>query len=74
MLGHVISPNNNILAMNEVTTPKVRSVKRKHHPGPRMAANVLMLNSGANIHIINNPLFLSCIKTCVDQWINTTGS
>ena len=25
VLGHVISPNNNILAMNEVTIPKVRS-------------------------------------------------
>ena len=60
--------------MNEVTTPKVRSVKRKHHPSPRMAPNVLMLDSGANVHIINNPSFLSRIKTCVDQWINTTGS
>ena len=33
-----------------------------------------MLDSGANVHIINNPSFLSRIKTCVDQWISTTGS
>ena len=69
-----MSPNDNILAMNEVDPPNVRSVKRKRHPDPRMSPNVLMLDSRANVHIICIPSFLSRIKTCVDQWINTTGS
>ena len=34
----------------------------------------LILDSGANIHIFNNPSFLSGIVTCIGQYINTTGS
>ena len=32
VLGHVTSPNTNTLSMNEISTPKVRSIKRKQHP------------------------------------------
>ena len=61
--------------MNELNPPKVRSVVRKPNPKPvRLPTNALILDSGANIHIINNPSFLSCIRSCIGQWINTTGS
>ena len=62
--------------MNEITPLKVRSVVRepKLEPEPVwLPTNALILNSGANIHIINNPNFLSCTRACIGQWINTTG-
>ena len=46
--------------------------KRKTKPA-RLPNNALILDSGANIHIINNPSFLSCIRSCIRQFINTTG-
>ena len=62
--------------MNEINTLKVRSVVRKPKPEPepvRLPTNALILDSGANIHIINNTNFLSCFRACIGQWINTTG-
>ena len=75
VLGHAISPNTDILPGNELHHSKVRSAvsKRKTKP-PRLLNNALILDSGANIHIINNPSFLSCIRSCIGQFINTTGS
>ena len=48
---------------------------RKLKPEPVwLQTNALILDSSANIHIIDNPNFLSCIRSCIDQWINATGS
>jgi len=55
-------------SVNEIPPPKVRSVKK-----PRTKYE-LILDSGASIHIINNPNFLSCITSCIGQWIDTIGS
>ena len=75
VLGHTASPTADVLLMNELNPPKVRIIVRKSKPEPvRLPTNALILDSGANIHIINNPNFLSCIRSCIGQWINTTGS
>ena len=78
VLGHATSPNADILPGNEINPPKVRSGVRTRQTKPtkpsRLPNNALILDSGANIHIINNPSFLSCIRSCIGQWINTTGS
>ena len=52
----------------------LRSVvsKRKTKPA-RLPNNALISDSVANIHIINNANFLSCIRSCIGQWINITG-
>ena len=60
--------------MNEITPPNVRSVRKPKVERARMPTNALILDSGANIHIINNPNFLSCITSYIGQWINTKGS
>ena len=67
--------------MNEIHPPKARrgggpTVKPRIQPKikPRLSPLALVLDSGANIHIFNNPSFLSGIITCLGQYINTTGS
>ena len=39
-----------------------------------MSPSALILDSGANIHILNNMYFLACITSCLGQYINTAGS
>lgn len=78
MFGVVLTPVSPLeakLPLNEVNSQKVRSgvvlaTKSKH----RILTQALILDSGANIHILNNPNFLSNIITCLGQFINTTGS
>ena len=74
VLGYVTSPKANVLLMNKVPPQKVRSVKKPKKEPTRMPTQTLILDGGANIHIINNPNFLSCNVSCIGKWINTTGS
>ena len=62
--------------MNEVNPLKVRSVvepalKSKQH---KILTQALVLDSGANIHIFDNPNFLSDIITSIARAINATSS
>ena len=73
-VNHAASPNTDVHLMNEINPPKVRSKVRKPKTEPvRFPTKALFFDSGANIHIINNPNFLSCNRSYIDQWINTTG-
>ena len=67
------SPLDDILPMNEVNPLKVRSGDSPATKS-RISPLALVLDSGANIHIFNNPSFLSGIITCLCRYINTTGS
>ena len=51
-----VSPLDDVLPMNEVNPPKVRSGGASTTE-PRISPLALVLDSGANIHIFNNPSF-----------------
>ena len=75
MLSHVASTIADILPIHEMHPSKVRSVRMpKTKSSQKLSPNALILDSGANIHILNNPNFLSCITSCLGQYINITGS
>ena len=74
VLGHATCPKTEVLSKDE-NPLKVRSGVRKRQTKPvKLPSNALIMDSGANIHIINNASFLSCIKSCIGQFINTTSS
>ena len=74
VLGHVTSPNANVLSMNEMNPPKIRSVRKPKTEPASMPIKAIILDSGASIHIIDNPNFLSWVTFCIGQWINTIRS
>ena len=74
VLGHVTSALADVLPMNEIHPLKVRSVRMPRTKSSWIPTKALILDSGVNIHIINNPNLLSCIRLYIGQYINTTGS
>ena len=76
VFSHMASPLADTFLMNDIHPPKVRSVgmPMTKFSSQRLLSHALILDSSANIHILNNPNFLSCITSCLDQYNNTRGS
>lgn len=77
MFGHVPTPISlldDILLMNEIKIPKVRSRVTLAPKSKAIFSKALVLGSGANIHIFNNTNFFLSIITCLGKFVNITGS